>query len=43
VQLVSGAIDISPDGKLMLTAGPDGAALFDGQRWEVLFSRHDLE
>lgn len=43
VQLVCGAIDISPDGKLMLTAGPDGAALFDGQRWEVLFSRHDLE
>ncbi|MBL8508509.1 MAG: hypothetical protein JNM11_08565 [Chitinimonas sp.] len=43
VQLVSGAIDISPDKKWMLTAGPDGAALFDGTHWEVLFSRHDLE
>ncbi|MDN3577726.1 hypothetical protein QWZ03_13180 [Chitinimonas viridis] len=43
VQLVSGAIDISPDKKWMLTAGPDGAALFDGTTWEVLFSRHDLE
>ncbi|QDQ27522.1 hypothetical protein FNU76_14795 [Chitinimonas arctica] len=43
VQLVSGAIDISPDKTLMLTAGPDGAALFDGTKWEVLFSRHDLE
>ncbi|HVK56217.1 MAG TPA: hypothetical protein VM532_14465 [Burkholderiales bacterium] len=42
-QLVSGAIDISPDNGLMLTAGPDGAALFDGARWEVLFNRHDLE
>ncbi|MBL8508508.1 hypothetical protein [Chitinimonas sp. JJ19] len=43
VQLVSGAIDISPDKKWMLTAGPDGAALFDGTTWEVLFNRHDLE
>lgn len=43
IQLVSGAIDISPDNKHMLTAGPDGAALFDGKKWEVLFSRHDLE
>lgn len=43
VQLVSGAIDISPDGKLMLTAGPSGAALFDGTKWEVLFSSYELE
>ncbi len=43
VQLTSGAIDISPDGKYMLTAGPDGASLFDGKKWQVLFSRHDLE
>lgn len=43
VQLTSGAIDISPDGKHMLTAGPDGASLFDGKNWQVLFSRHDFE
>ena len=43
VQLTSGVIDISPDGKHMLTAGPDGASLFDGKNWQVLFSRHDFE
>ena len=43
VQLTAGAIDVSPDGKHMLTAGPDGASLFDGQTWQVLFSRHDFE
>jgi hypothetical protein len=42
-QLTAGAIDISPDGQHMLTAGPDGASLFDGKTWQVLFSRHDLE
>jgi hypothetical protein len=42
-QLVSGAIDITPDGSLMLTAGPNGAALFDGEKWDVLFSRYELE
>jgi hypothetical protein len=43
VLLTSGAIDISPDGQHMLTAGPDGASLYDGKEWQVLFSRHDLE
>lgn len=43
VKLASGSIDISPDGHHMLTAGPNGASLFDGTTWKVLFSRHDLE
>lgn len=43
VQLSAGAIDIAPDGKLMLTAGPDGASLFDGKAWQVLFNRQDFE
>lgn len=43
VQLASGAIDISPDGALMLTASANGAALFDGNAWEVLFNRHEWE
>ncbi len=40
--LVSGRIDISPDGRYMLTAGSRGAALFDGTRWELLFSSHEF-
>ena len=43
VQLSAGAIDISPDGQLMLTAGPDGASLYDGKSWQVLFHRDDFE
>lgn len=43
VHLVSGAIDINPEQSLMLTAGPNGAALFDGKTWDVLFSRFELE
>jgi hypothetical protein len=33
-----GRIDISPDGKLMLTAGPYGATIYDGEKWDVLFN-----
>jgi hypothetical protein len=43
VLLNSGAMDVSIDGRHLLTAGPDGASLFDGRDWQVLFSRHDLE
>jgi hypothetical protein len=36
-------IDVSPDGKKMLVCGPDGAAVYDGQSWSVLFDRKLLE
>jgi hypothetical protein len=39
---VSGRIDISPDGKTMLTAGARGAALFDGTHWQLLVSSLEL-
>ncbi len=38
----AGRIDISPDGTLMLTAGPYGASIFDGTNWEVLFNSIQL-
>lgn len=40
---VSGRIDISPDKKYMLICGQYGAALYDGQEWELLFNRQLLE
>jgi hypothetical protein len=43
VQLSSGALDVSPDGQQLLTAGPNGASIFDGKTWQVLFNRNDLE
>ena len=36
-------IDISPDGEKMLICGYDGAAIFDGQLWSILFDRRLLE
>ncbi|WP_437901080.1 hypothetical protein [Sorangium sp. So ce124] len=42
VFLASGRIDVSPDGGHLLTAGAHGAALFDGARWELLFSSHEF-
>lgn len=38
VRTACGVIDISPDGLTMLTASPHGAALYDGDKWELLFS-----
>jgi hypothetical protein len=38
IAMSSGRIDISPDGTLMLTAGPQGASLYDGKKWELLFN-----
>lgn len=40
--MVTGRIDISPDGNYLLTAGPYGACLFDGQKWTRLFSAYDF-
>lgn len=37
-----GRLDISPDGKFLLTAGPYGACLNDGTRWRRLFSTFDF-
>jgi hypothetical protein len=33
----SGALDVSVDGTVLLTAGGNGACRFDGHAWEVLF------
>lgn len=40
--MVTGRIDISPDGHHLLTAGPHGACLFDGEKWTRLFSAYDF-
>ncbi|NHZ38465.1 hypothetical protein [Massilia rubra] len=37
-----GRIDISPDGRFMLTVGPYGACLHDGTKWRRLFSAFDF-
>jgi len=43
VQLGSGSgIDVNFEGDLMLVAGRNGASMFDGQTWEVLFDRAEL-
>ncbi|UXH80635.1 hypothetical protein [Roseateles amylovorans] len=39
--MVTGRIDISPDGNHLLTAGPYGACLYDGETWTRLFSAFD--
>ena len=38
----SGRLDLSPDGKFLLTAGPFGACLHDGAAWRRLFSAFDF-
>jgi hypothetical protein len=38
----SGRLDLSPDGKYLLTAGPHGACLNDGTGWKRLFSTFDF-
>lgn len=37
-----GRLDISPDGKYLLTAGPYGACLNDGSGWRRLFNTFDF-
>ena len=38
----SGRLDLSPDGKYLLTAGSYGACLNDGTGWQRLFSSFDF-
>ncbi|MFH6995473.1 hypothetical protein [Flavobacterium sp. FlaQc-48] len=38
VAVLCGRIDISPDNKRMLVCGQRGAAVYDGERWETLFT-----
>ncbi|NHZ35781.1 hypothetical protein [Massilia rubra] len=38
----SGRLDVTPDGKFLLTAGPYGACLHDGAGWKRLFSAFDF-
>jgi hypothetical protein len=40
--MVGGRLDLSPDGKHLLTAGPHGACLNDGSGWTRLFSSFDF-
>ena len=39
----SGRLDLSEDGRFLLTAGPYGACLNDGNGWRRLFSSFDFE
>jgi hypothetical protein len=38
----SGRLDLSPDGKYLLTAGPHGACINDGTGWTRLFNTFDF-
>lgn len=38
----SGRLDVSPDGNFLLTAGPYGACIHDGKKWNRLFSAFDF-
>lgn len=40
-QLTTRRLNVSPDGKRLLSAGNHGASVFDGNEWQLLFS--DLE
>ena len=43
VRSCSGALSICPESKLLLTAGKNGASMYDGKEWKVLFNQFDLE
>lgn len=43
VMLHSHRIDVAPDGSQMLVCGGLGAALYDGKKWELLFSDGDID
>ena len=43
VALHAHRIDVSPDGTKMLVCGGHGAAMYDGKKWEILFSGFDFE
>ena len=38
----SGSLSICPEKKYLLTAGNNGASMYDGKEWTVLFDRFDL-
>ena len=38
----SGALSICPEKKYLLTAGNNGASMYDGKEWKVLFDQFDL-
>ena len=42
VILCSGELSVCPEKKLLLTAGNNGASMYDGKEWTVLFDRFDL-
>lgn len=42
-QLTARRLNVSPDGRCMLSAGNHGASLFDGNEWQLLFSDLELE
>lgn len=42
VKMCSGAISTNVEKTLLLTAGQNGASLFDGKKWEILFDGLDL-
>lgn len=43
IRLCTGNLCLSPDKTFMVSAGNHGAARFDGEEWEILFSDLDLE
>ena len=38
----SRTLSICPEKKYLLTAGNNGASMYDGKEWTVLFDRFDL-
>lgn len=43
VQLCSASLDVSPDGKYLLTGGGHGACLHDGRDWKILWDGLNFE
>lgn len=42
VQLTTRRLDVSADRSLLLSAGKNGASLFDGKQWQLLFNVNEL-
>ena len=43
VRTCSGSLSICPEKKYLLTAGNNGASMYDSKEWTVLFDKFDLE
>ncbi|MCN8028964.1 hypothetical protein MLL15_16430 [Escherichia coli] len=43
VAVLSKRIDVSPDGTVMMVCGSRGAAIYDGNAWNVLFDSMAFE